>query len=236
MKNTRTRILTAATTVVAGTALALALPLSASAHVTINTTQADPGSYPLVNFQVPTESATATTTAIDITLPEKTPFGSVSTVPVPGWTAQLVTEPLKTPIKTDDGSVTEAVTHVIWTAAPGHELTAAQYGVFPVLLGGVPNTGKVVLAVAQSYSDGTVVNWNGTKPDSEFPAPVLYVNDKPAGEHHGAADDDHATATVVDDKTPASDDVLARVLGITGLVVGAVAVVIAVTSRRRVQG
>ena len=66
----------AGTALVAAAALALAVPLAASAHVTIGTNQADPGSYPVIDFKVPTESATATTTAIDITLPPDTPFGS----------------------------------------------------------------------------------------------------------------------------------------------------------------
>src|ERR1041384_2117424 len=140
----------AATALVAGAALALAVPLAASAHVTIGTSQADPGSYPVIEFKVPTESATATTTKIDIALPTDTPFGFVAYVPVAGWDAELVR----------DGDV---VTHVVWTAQPGHEITAEQYGIFPVLLGGVPDTGKVVLPVAQTYSDGEVVDWAGTE-------------------------------------------------------------------------
>src|SRR4051812_16554873 len=116
--------------IVAGAALALAVPLAASAHVTIGTSQADAGSYPVIDFKVPTESATATTTKIDITLPLDTPFGYVAYVPVTGWDAELVKQKLDTPIETEDGSVTEAVSHVIFTAQPGHEITAEQYGIF----------------------------------------------------------------------------------------------------------
>ena len=208
MKNTP---LLAGTAIAAGAVLALAIPLAASAHVTIGTNQADPGSYPVIDFRVPTESATATTTAIDITLPTETPFGAVSTVPVEGWDAQLVREG-------------DTVTHVIWSAQPGHELTADQYGVFPVLLGDVPDTGSIVLPVAQTYSDGTVVEWADTSEDGEHPAPVLYVNDEPAADHHAGGDEgDHGTeATVSGEAAPASDAV-ARGLGIGGLVVGAVA-------------
>lgn len=216
MKNTP---LFAVTAIVAGAALALAVPLAASAHVTIGTNQADPGTYPVIDFRVPTESATATTTAIDITLPIETPFGAVSTVPVEGWDAELVR----------DGDV---VTHVIWTAQSGHELTAEQYGIFPVLLGDVPDTGSIVLPVAQTYSDGTVVDWADTAEDGGHPAPVLYVNDEPAADHHADGGDDHAEATVAGEAAPASDAV-ARGLGIAGLVVGAVGVVVAILSRRR---
>lgn len=218
MKNTP---LLAGTAIVAGAVLALAIPLAASAHVTIGTNQADPGSYPVIDFRVPTESATAATTAIDITLPTETPFGAVSTVPVEGWDAELVREG-------------DTVTHVVWSAQPGHELTADQYGVFPVLLGDVPDTGSIVLPVAQTYSDGTVVEWADTTEDGEHPAPVLYVNDEPAADHHADGDEgDHdAEATVSGEAAPASDAV-ARGLGIGGLVVGAVAVVVAIVTRRR---
>lgn len=218
MKNTP---LFAGTAIVAGAVLALVVPLAASAHVTIGTNQADPGSYPVIDFQVPTESATATTTSIDITLPADTPFGHVATVPVAGWDAELV----------KDG---DTVTHVVWTAQPGHEITADQYGIFPVLLGDVPDTGSIVLPVAQTYSDGTVVEWADTTEDGEHPAPVLYVNDEPAADHHAGGDeDDHdAEATVSGEAAPASDAV-ARGLGIGGLVVGAIALVVAQLSRRR---
>ena len=221
-----------AVAIAAGTTLALAAPLAASAHVTISSNQAAAGSYPLIDFKVPTESATATTTKVELTLPEDTPFGYVSYVPVAGWTTELVTSTLSTPITTDDGTVTEAVTKVIWTAQPGSELTAEQYGVFPLSLGPVPDTGSIVLAVDQTYSDGTVVSWNGTDESAEHPAPVLYVNDAPPVDHHGGAaeDEDHAGAEVV--STASSDDVLARVLGIGGLVLGVVALVIVVAGRR----
>ena len=213
--------LLAVSAIIAGAALALAVPLSATAHVTIGTNQADPGSYPVIDFKVPTESATATTTAIDITLPQDTPFGYVAYVPVAGWDVQLVRE-----------TADSAVTHVIWTAQPGHEITAEQYGIFPVLLGGVPDTGSVLLAVSQTYSDGSVVDWAGTGADAEHPAPILYVNDEPAADEHGSDDADHdATVAVAGESAPADDNV-ARGLGIGGLIVGAAGVVVALLSRR----
>lgn len=92
-----------------------------------------------------------------------------------------------------------------------------------------------MLAVDQTCRDGTVVSWSETE-RQESPAPVLYVNDVPESDHHagGGADDEHAEIVVDGDTAAAaSDDTLARVLGIGGLVLGAVAVVIAVTSRRK---
>ncbi|CAN5305937.1 YcnI family protein [soil metagenome] len=215
--------------VLAGAALALAAPLAASAHVTVGPNQAAAGSFALIQFKVPTESATATTTKIELSIPQDTPFAYVSYVPVPGWTAAFTTEKLATPIKGEDGDITEAVTTVTWTADPGHEITADQLGVFPLSVGPVPDTGKIALAVAQTYSDGTIVNWADTTADAEHPAPVLYVNDAPPASHH-----DGATVTAHDEGTPASsDDILARVLGIGGLVIGVVGLVVGITARRK---
>ena len=42
--------------------------------------------------------------------------------------------------------------------------------------------------MAQTYSDGTVVDWADTEEDAEYPAPVLYVNDEPADDHHAGAE------------------------------------------------
>lgn len=218
--------------VIAGAFLALAAPLAASAHVTVGPNQAAAGSFALIDFKVPTESATATTTKVVLTIPQDTPFAYVSYVPVPGWTVQLSTETLATPIKGDDGDVTQAVTSVTWTAEPGSEITAGQLGVFPLSVGPVPDTGSIPLAVDQTYSDGTVVSWSEKGAGAEHPAPILYVNDAPPASAHG---DDDAAVTVTDEKAPAaaSDDVLARVLGIAGLVVGVVGIVIGVTARRK---
>ena len=46
----------------AGALLAIAAPLAASAHVTINPNAAEAGSYAVITVKVPNESATASTT------------------------------------------------------------------------------------------------------------------------------------------------------------------------------
>ena len=94
-------------------------PLAASAHVMVTPNQASAGGYSTLTFTVPSESATAGTVKLEVDLPTKTPFGSVSYEPVAGWHATVVTEKLATPVKTDDGTVTEAPIKVIWTADPG---------------------------------------------------------------------------------------------------------------------
>jgi hypothetical protein len=58
---------------------------------------------------------------------------------------------------------------------------------------------------------------------------VLYVNDTPV------ADDDHQSAVVAPAASTASPDVLARVLGTAGLVLGAGGIAFGAASRRRTK-
>src|SRR3954468_22871622 len=98
-------------------ALVLVIAGPASAHVTVNPNTAAQGAYTKVSFRVPTESDTASTTKLQVNLPTDTPIASVSTKPVVGWTVATVKTKLATPIKSDDGDITEAVTQITWTAS-----------------------------------------------------------------------------------------------------------------------
>jgi uncharacterized protein YcnI len=227
------RIASTAAALLGGTVLALALPLAASAHITINPDAAAPGSYALVTLRVPNESDTATTNRVEVLLPTDTPFTSVRYVPVAGWTAELVLETLPEPVMIGESEITEAVTSVVWTAQPGFEIAAGQLQLFPLSLGPVPDTGSMLLPVDQGYSDGTTVSWSEEGDDAEHPGPVLFINDAPVDHHAGETDE---PAVSVSEETPAeSTDVLARVLGIGGLVVGVVGLVVGFTARRRAE-
>ena len=222
----------------AATALALAMPLAAGAHVGITPNTAAAGSYADITFRVPTESATATTSKVEVDIPAATPFLSVSYLAVPGWDTALMTETLPRLVTVDKTQITEAVTKVIWTAQPGSEIQANEIRQFTLSLGPIPDTGKIVLNALQTYSDGSVVEWTGDAKNATHPSPVLYVRDTPAAEHDAdaaaapaAGHDSETTAAAASSAT--SGDTLARVLGIGGLVVGAVGVVLAVVTRRR---
>jgi uncharacterized protein YcnI len=226
--------LAAATALGVAALLAVSAPLSASAHVSLETNTATPGSYDTIAFRVPNESATATTTRVTVNLPSDAGLlASVRYLPVAGWTAELVTTPLATPIVNGDDTTTEAVTQVVFTSTPGSELGAGSLGVFKLFVGPIPKVGKLTLPVDQGYSDGSVVSWNGAA-DSEKPAPVLYVEDAPAADHDAdsapqtTVSDEHAAAASADGGT----DVVARALGGVGLVLGAIALVIAIVGRR----
>jgi uncharacterized protein YcnI len=206
-------------------ALALAGASPAAAHVTIDDDTAEAGSFTLLTFKVPNESATASTSSITLTLPSDTPFAHVSYVPVPGWSAELVTTTLPEPVQVGESTLTRAVTSVTWTAEPGAEIADGQLQLFPLSLGPVPDTGSIVLPVDQAYSDGTVVSWSESGEGADHPAPVLHVGGAPAA---GGAETGSAAGDGV--------DVLARVFGIAGLAAGAGALAFGLASRRRSGG
>ncbi|MFS0792497.1 YcnI family protein [Microbacterium sp. 1P10AE] len=229
----------------AGLALALGIPLAASAHVTVNPNTATPGSYATVNFRVPTESETASTVKIEVTLPTETPFTAVLVQPVPGWTATVEKGALPAPVEVDGNTISDGPLKIVWQADPGVGIGQDQFQVFSAVLGPVPDTGHVVLPAVQTYSDGEVVNWSATPDevaadDTLEPAPVLYINDAPPAAGHGAShdtataapDDDHDAADASASASSASDDsagvalglsIAALVIGIGGAVLGALA-------------
>jgi uncharacterized protein YcnI len=207
-------------------ALALGAPLAASAHVQVDPESAEPGGYALLTFRVPNESATATTTGVTIALPADTPFTSVSVEPIDGWSAEVVTAPLPAPVDVGGSTISEAPLSVIFTAI-GTGIGNGEFQRFTLSAGPVPDVGKVLLPVAQSYSDGSVVEWNeptsASGEEPENPAPTLYVTDAvPADQGDGAA-----VTTAEDSADPADGhDSTSVVVGFLALAVSAVALVV----------
>jgi len=202
----------------AAAALVVATALPASAHVTVSSPDAAPGGFGKLVLRVPTESATASTTRLT-----SHPFADVATQPVPGWRVSTTLRRLSKPVTTDDGfTLTRAVGTVTWTAV-GAGLAPGQFQEFALSVGPFPDTpGTVVLPTTQTYSDGTVVRWDQPTPqggkEPEHPAPTLEVT----------------SATAAQDRAPAAaSDSLARWLGAAGLVLGGVALGVAVGSGRR---
>ncbi|MFC0678379.1 YcnI family protein [Lysobacter korlensis] len=225
----------------AGLLLAVATPLAAAAHVTITPDSAEPGGYTTLTVRVPNESETESTVRLDLRLPSDTPIGSVRYVPMPGWTTETEREQFDPAVEAGGTEIAEAVTSISWTAEPGFEIGDGEFQEFTVSLGPVPDIDSLVLKADQHYSDGSVVSWSETGEDAEHPAPVLYVNaEAPAGHHGDATDGTDAdtagteTPAAASDTAPASSpDVLARVLGIAGLVAGAIGIAFGITARRR---
>ncbi|MFE2427773.1 YcnI family protein [Streptomyces sp. NPDC059373] len=198
----------------------LAAAGAAFAHVTVH-----PGSYErgatdgTLTFRVPNEEDTAGTTKVQVFLPTDHPILSVLVTPEAGWTADVKTTRLKTPIKTDDGTISEAVSEITWTKG---EIKPGQYQDFNVAFGQLPDdTDQLTFKTLQTYSDGKIVRWieesQAGQAEPESPAPVLELTKAAAPVASSAVSKTPATSAAV---ATATSDSTARGLGIAGLVVG----------------
>jgi uncharacterized protein YcnI len=162
----------------------------ASAHVTVSPDKTNEGAYAHATFSVPNESDTAKTDRLTVSLPEDTPFTSVSVQPVEGWTAKVQQGKLDQPVDVHGTTVTEAATSITWTADKTHQIGQDEFQTFTVSLGTLPSAGTdVVLPAAQHYTDGSVVKWDdpagedGQEP--EHPAPSFTTTAAPSDDAHG---------------------------------------------------
>ena len=177
------RIVVLAAVVVATTLISVGV---ASAHVSVVPSSLPKGGFEILSFSVPNEEDDANTVAVEVTVPTKYPIAFVSVKPMTGWTITTEKTTLPKPVKTDDGTVTEAVSKITWTATAGG-LEPGQFDLFTVSAGPLPTKpSKLEFKAVQTYSDGTIVRWieptvKGT-PEPEHPAPTLTLT-KAASEH-----------------------------------------------------
>lgn len=196
----------------------------ASAHVTVNPKEATQGSYGRFAFRVPNESDTASTTKVEVVLPENAPVGSVSTMPVPGWTVAVEKRKVDPPIEVHGSQLTEAVSKLTWTATGDAAVKPGQFQEFPVSMGPLPQIDRMVFKSLQTYSDGNVVRWieeptsGGEEP--EHPAPVLTLTAASAASASPAAGAAPAGQAVADDDDDEDSDGAATGLAVAGLVAG----------------
>lgn len=193
----------------------------ASAHVVAHAPEAAKGGFSKITFSVPNEEKTANTVKVEVDFPKDHPVASVSTKPMPGWTAQITKVQLAQPIKVDNAEVKEAVARIVWTADPGTKIAPGQFNEFDVSAGPLPdNTDQLVIPAVQTYDDGTVVKWDEPQvkgqPEPEHPAPTVALAAK-------SADADMPgmpAASGAPEPAAASADTTARWLGGAGLAIG----------------
>ncbi len=222
-------------TVAAGTAAALSLAIAApaAAHVSVSSAAAVQGGYSTVTFKVPNESDDASTTKLEVNLPQDAPVASVSVRPVPGWTAVAEKAKLATPLEAHGTQITEAVSKITWTASGDAAIKPGEFQTFDVSMGPLPQAEQMVFKSLQTYSDGTVVRWidepstDGTEPES--PAPVLKLA-------AAAAEGATAPATGPAAAPPAAEEKssdLGTVLGGTGIALGLAGLILGLLAYRR---
>jgi uncharacterized protein YcnI len=214
----------------------------AEAHVTAQPGWATKGGYAVVALRVPTESESAGTVKVELTLPAEHPIAEVLTTPMAGWTVRIGKVPVNPPLRTDDGTVSQVAHTITWTAQPGRRIEPDQYADFDVSMGSLPtDADQLVLPVTQTYDDGTVVRWDqphaAGAPEPEHPAPTLRLmaagtgNGTAAGGAGGHGAGGSPTALAVGGAGTDADsgaDSLARWLAAGGLLFGVIALVIAV--------
>ena len=125
---------------------------AASAHVVVSAPDAAQGGYSVLTFRVPTESDTASTNSVKVTLPG---LNSARTQPIPGWTST---------VEKDSADLAVSVT---WTANPGAEVGPGQFQQFLLSAGPLPEQETVSFPATQTYTDGEVVEWNEPMTEDE---------------------------------------------------------------------
>jgi uncharacterized protein len=152
----------------------------ASAHITVSGPEATSGgSDVVISFRVPDESDAARTVGLKVRLPSDTPIASVLVQPKPGWSVAVSQSKLATPIKTDDGEITEAVSEIDWKVSAGSQgIGPGQFDEFTFIAGQLPEAKSLTFKAVQTYSDGSSVSWieepaPGSSAEPEHPAPVL---------------------------------------------------------------
>ena len=218
-----------------GAVLALAaVPLAASAHVTVTPSGTAAGSYTVLTFAFSHGCEGSPTTALTFDIPES--IASVSPTLNPNYTIEKVADGDRTSqvVYTAITPVQDGYRDTIELSLQLPEDAAGETLAFPVL---------------QTCEVGET-NWNQVaeegEEEPESPAPVIVVTEA-TGDGHGhgaateeAASDDHGDghAEGAEETAATSDDsdTVARVLGIGGLVVGVVGIVLALAARRPRSG
>jgi uncharacterized protein YcnI len=136
---------------------ALVFTASAFAHARVSPPVGLAKQLQLFTLAVPTEKANAQTASVELTLPAG--FSIDSFVPSPGWTRSVQQ------LGSGDNAVIQKVTWAGGSVPTGEDAT------FSFLA--LPAAAKTyTFAVKQTYTDGAVVEWNGSE-SSDAPAPTV---------------------------------------------------------------
>ncbi|MBD8058097.1 YcnI family protein [Cellulomonas sp. JH27-2] len=243
-----------------GLGLVVASASVASAHVHVTPQSTAAGGYSVLTFRVPTEKPDASTTRVVVDLPTDTPFTYAAVRPLPGWDAKVEEGKLPKSVDVEGATITKAPLHVTFTADKDSAVQPGQFQEFEIQVGPLPAEGTdLVLPAHQTYSDGTVVDWDepstgAEEPENPAPEFVVTAAEPEGGATPSAEPTSGATvsasptaaaptataAAASSDAAPSSaassndePDSLARWLGGLGLLAGVAALVVAVVTSRR---
>lgn len=153
------------TKAVAVLAFALAFPSAAFAHAEMSPPVGLKGKTQVYTLAVPTEKENASTTQVELTPPAG--FSIDSFVPSPGW---------KRLVQQSGSGENAVITKVTWSggAVPTGEDAAFSF------LARASSAKTYAFDVRQTYSDGSVVEWNGPE-SSDTPSPAIDVRSSLGG-------------------------------------------------------
>jgi uncharacterized protein YcnI len=175
----------------AAAGVALVLVGAASAHARMNPAISLANKLQLYSLAIPTEKANATTVKIVLTLPKN--FSIDSFVPSPGWHRVLQQT------GSGDNAVVQKVT---WS---GGDVPSGEDSLFQ-FLAQPAKAGTYTFEVEQTYSDGSIVDWNGPE-TAAAPAPTIDVVNSVGG---------GGTSTLT---------IVALIVGAVGILLGGLALV-----------
>jgi uncharacterized protein YcnI len=237
MTRARSRAAVVLTTTAAALATSVVVASTASAHVSVSSTDAAPGGFGKLTFRVPNESDTASTVALRIQVPEESAMASLRVQPVPGWTVSVTNSQLPEPREVHGQEITSYVSVVEYRADAGTGIAPGGFQEFALSGGAFPDDAdQLSFPTVQTYSDGTEAAWieptvDG-QPEPERPAPVLSLtasaSDGDSAESAGAA-----TTAAVEDDGASGVAVTALVLSVLGLLAGLGGLALGLAARRR---
>ena len=132
----------------------LALAPAAFGHAIVSPPIAKAKVLQQFTLSVPTEKEGATTTRVELTVPDG--FAIDSFEPAPGWARSGI------------GLSGSTIRSVTWS---GGNVPTDEDAVFR-FNASIPKSGTVIFRVRQTYSSGKVVDWTGTE-SSDTPAPLV---------------------------------------------------------------
>jgi periplasmic copper chaperone A len=228
---------------VLGTAALAALTVSivvaetASAHVSVSSTDAAPGGYGKFTFRVPNESDTASTVALRIQIPEQAAMTSLRTQPIPGWTVTRTTTDLAKPLEFQGETITSYVSVIEFRAAAGGGIGPGEFQEFALSGGPFPEADQLTFPAVQVYSDGSETAWIEPsvegQAEPEHPAPVLDLAAAAAGSSGATGSAGSAEAGHSHDTAGSSPGGVALFLAILALLVGIGGAVLGWRANRR---
>jgi uncharacterized protein YcnI len=172
----------------------LTLAPAASARVTIVPGSVKGGETQSFAVRLSNERTGVSTTRLELTFPADVQIPRVKVAKIKGWTATVATRRLDPPVTVAGEEFDEVVDSIV---LEGGEVAPKQFEQFIVTAGPLPQTGRLVFAATQGYSDGSEDRWTDpTASGKEAAAPTITLT---AGGTSSASSSGGTAATLAAD-------------------------------------